>query len=94
MVCHANERQSFRPSLIIGADPRNMLLQGKSEEEVLAIGKAAAAEAAAVIEKAVEDKDDMDDDAQARYYRCDHGDETCSRKGVGVPARTRVHGFA
>ncbi len=45
-------------------------MQGKSEEEVLAIGKAAAAEAAATVEKSVEDKDDMDDDAQARYYRC------------------------
>ena len=52
------------------------MVQGKSEEEVLAIGKAAAAEAAANVEKAVEDKDDMDDDAQARYYRC----------GVTVPA--------
>ena len=38
---------------------------------MLAIGKAAAAEAAANVEKSVEDKDDMDDDAQARYYRCD-----------------------
>ena len=37
---------------------------------MLAIGKLAAAEAAATVEKSVEDKDDMDDDAQARYYRC------------------------
>ena len=47
-----------------------LIMQGKSEEEVLAIGKAAAAEAAATVEKSVEDNDDMDDDAQARYYRC------------------------
>ena len=37
---------------------------------MLAIGKAAAAEAAANVEKSVEDKDDINDDAQARYYRC------------------------
>ena len=58
--------------------------QGKSEEEVLAIGKAAAAEAAANVEKSVEDKDDMDDDAQARYYRCGNGNDPGSISRVRV----------
>jgi len=58
-------------------------MQGKSEEEVLAIGKAAAAEAAATVEKSVEDKDDMDDDAQARYYRC-AGRPGATKQGIAV----------
>ena len=48
-------------------------LQGKSEDEVMAIAKAAAAEAVATYELAANDHPDAGEDAQSRYYRCTRG---------------------
>lgn len=47
---------------------QHLRLQGKSEDEVLAIAKAAAADAVATYELA-NDHPDAGEDAQSRYYR-------------------------